>query len=101
MIYGANGTDEIEELGAVPHEPMYDVEDRYGKLASLMLDLNDDLQDEIGERRVQFETTVKMVDALERRIDKKYEAVYRAITICYALGGVALCLILGDMILNI
>lgn len=99
-IYGASGTDEIEELGAVPHEPMYDVEDRYGKLASLMLDLNDDLQDEIRERRAQFEAAMNMADELEGDINKKFEAVYRAIAICYAIGGVALCLILGVMILN-
>lgn len=104
-IYGASGSDEIEELGAVPHEPMYGVEDRYDKLASLVLDFNDDLQDEIGERRAQFEAAVNMVDELEHNIDrqlaKKFEAVYTAMAVCYAIGGVALCLILGVMILNI
>lgn len=99
-IYGESETDEIEELGAVPHEPMYSVEDRYDKLASLMLDLNDDLQDEIGERRAQFEAVVNMVDKLEHNIGRKFEAVYRAMAICYAIGGVALCLTLGVMVLN-
>ena len=99
-IYGASGTDEIEELGAVPHEPIYDVEDRYDKLASLMIDLNDDLQDEIGERRAQFEAAVNMTDELESNIGRKFEAVYRAMAICYAIGGLAICLILGGMILS-
>ena len=100
MIYGTSGTDEIEELGAVPPEPLHTAEDSYDKLASLMLDLNDDLQDEIGERRAQFEAIVNMVDELEHNIDKKFETVYRAIAICYAIGGVALCLTLGVMVLN-
>ena len=80
---------------------MYDVEDRYDKLASLVLDFNDDLQDEIGERRAQFEAVVNMADELEHKINNKFVAVYEAMAICYAIGGVALCLILGVMILNI
>lgn len=99
-IYGASGTDEIEELGAVPTEPMYSADDRYDKLASLMIDLNDDLQDEIGERRAQFEAAVNMADELESNIGRKFETVYRAMAICYVIGGVTLCLILGGMILS-
>lgn len=96
-IYGASGIDEIEELGAVPHEPMHGIEDRYDKLASLMLDFNDDLQDEIGERRAQFEAVVNMVD----KVENKLERAYKAIAVSIGLGGVSLCLILGVMILNI
>ena len=93
--------DELKSLGVVPSEPIYTPTDRYDKLASLMLDLNDDLQDEIGERRAQFEAVVNMVDELGKKTIKKLEVVYRAIAICYAIGGIALCLILGVMILNI
>ena len=92
--------DELESMGVVPSEPIYGSVDRGEKLASLMLDLNDDLQDEIGERRAQFEAVVNMVDAVSNVTMNKFEVVYRAIAICYAIGGVALCLILGVMILN-
>lgn len=106
-IYGASGTVEIEELGAVPQEPMYGAD----KLASFMLDLNDDLQDEIGERRVQFETLINMNSEIEERftkslidmdsrIEERLAVMRAAITASFLIGGVTLCLILGVMILN-
>ena len=110
-IYGASGTVEIEELGAVPTEPIYGADNRHDKLAAIVVDLNDDLQDEIGERRVQFETLINMNSEIEERftkslvdmdsrIEERLAVMRAAITASFLIGGVILCLILGVMILN-
>ena len=110
-IYGASGTDEIEELRGIPPEPMHGADVRHDKLAAFMLDLNDDLQDEIGERRVQFETLINMNSEIEERftkslvdmdsrIEERLAVMRAAITASFLIGGVTLCLILGVMILT-
>lgn len=63
---------DIENLGAVPSEPVFSIGDKQDRLASLYLDLNDDLQDEIGQRREQFRVAMYAIeDECEKRIRDK------------------------------
>lgn len=63
---------DIENWGAVPSEPVFSIGDKQDRLASLYLDLNDDLQDEIGERRAQFTAAMNAIeDEREKRTHDK------------------------------
>lgn len=97
--------DLVKNLGKVP-DPLWQenepfISENDSAMKEMLLNVNDDLQDEIGERRMQFEAAVSMVDELGKETIKKFEMVYRVIVICDAIGGIALCLTLGAMILNI
>ena len=64
--------EDIENLAAVPSEPVFSIGDKQDRLASLYLDLNDDLQDEIGQRRAQFTAAMNAIeDEREKRTRDK------------------------------
>lgn len=69
--------------------------DKTSELRSMVIDVNDDLQDEIGERRSQFMALMNTIDDVEEELGKVLVTCLSAL----ALGGVALCAAVASMIL--
>lgn len=82
-----------------PNEPqMVSVNDIQDKHNSMMLDLNDDLQDEIGTRREQFDSISKTCDDLRTQImvvyndmTAKTERNMKLAVIGIAIGVMSIC----------
>ena len=79
------------------------IQDKYN---SMILDLNDDLQDEIGTRREQFDSISKTCDDLYTRIGRvDVEMVTRAernlklAVIGITIGVLNICAVVASMIL--
>ena len=79
------------------------IQDKYN---SMMLDLNDDLQDEIGTRREQFDSISKTCDDLYTRIGRvdcemetRTERNLRLAVIGMAIGAIGICASVASMIL--
>lgn len=76
----------------------FEKENAIGKtseLRSMVIDVNDDLQDEIGERRSQFMALMNTIDDVEEELGKVLVTCLCAL----ALGGVSLCAAVASMIL--
>lgn len=98
--------EDIENLGAVPNEPVFSISDKQDRLASLYLDLNDDLQDEIGQRRAQFDSISKTCDDLYTRIGRvdvemmtRTERNLKLAVIGMTMGMIGICASVASMIL--
>lgn len=98
--------EDIENLGAVPNEPVFSISDKQDRLASLYLDLNDDLQDEIGQRRAQFDSISKTCDDLRTRIGRvdvemmtRTERNLKLAVIGMTIGVIGICASVASMIL--
>ncbi len=79
------------------------IQDKYN---SMMLDLNDDLQDEIGTRREQFYSISKTCDDLYTRIGRvdvemttRTERNLKLAVISMAIGVIGICASVASMIL--
>lgn len=79
------------------------IQDKYN---SMVLDLNDDLQDEIGTRREQFDSISKTCDDLYTRIGRvdfemetRAERNLRLAVISMTIGVIGICTSVASMIL--
>lgn len=79
------------------------IQDKYN---SVVLDLNDDLQDEIGTRREQFDSISKTCDDLYTRIGRvdfemetRTERNLRLAVISMTIGVIGICASVASMIL--
>ena len=79
------------------------IQDKYN---SMVLDLNDDLQDEIGTRREQFDSISKTCDDLYARIgngltlmETRTERNLRLAVISMTIGVIGICASVASMIL--
>lgn len=79
------------------------IQDKYN---SMMLDLNDDLQDEVGTRREQFDSISKTCDDLYTRIGRvdvemttRTERNLKLAVISMAIGVIGICASVASMIL--
>ena len=90
-----------------PNEPQMGsanaIQDKYN---SMVLDLNDDLQDEIGTRREQFDSISKTCDDLYARIgngltlmETRTERNLRLAVISMTIGVIGICASVASMIL--
>lgn len=90
-----------------PNEPQMGsvnaIQDKYN---SMVLDLNDDLQDEIGTRREQFDSISKTCDDLYTRIERvdyemetRTERNLRLAVISMTIGVIGICASVASMIL--
>ena len=90
-----------------PNEPQMGssntIQDKYN---SMMLDLNDDLQDEIGTRREQFYSISKTCDDLYTRIGRvdvemvtRTERDFKLAVIGMTMGVIGVCASVASMIL--
>lgn len=90
-----------------PNEPQMGsanaIQDKYN---IMVLDLNDDLQDEIGTRREQFDSISKTCDDLYARIGRvdfemetRTERNLRLAVISMTIGVVGICASVASMIL--
>lgn len=90
-----------------PNEPQMgtvsSIQDKYN---SMMLDLNDDLQDEIGVRQEQFNSISKTCDDLHSRIERidgemvtRTERNLKLAVIGMAIGVIGICASVASMIL--
>lgn len=90
-----------------PNEPQMGsanaIQDKYN---SMVLDLNDDLQDEIGTRREQFDSISKTCDDLYARIGRvdfemetRTERNLRLAVISMTIGVIGICTSVASMIL--
>lgn len=90
-----------------PNEPQMGsanaIQDKYN---SMVLDLNDDLQDEIGTRREQFDSISKTCDDLCTRIGRvdfemetRTERNLRLAVISMTIGVIGICASVASMIL--
>jgi archaellum component FlaC len=90
-----------------PNEPQMgtvsSIQDKYN---SMMLDLNDDLQDEIGTRREQFDSISKTCDDLYSRIERvdvemmtRTERNLKLAVIGMTMGMIGICASVASMIL--
>lgn len=90
-----------------PSEPqMGSVSAIQDKHNSMILDLNDDLQDEIGTRREQFDSISKTCDDLYTRIGRvdfemetRAERNLRLAVISMTIGVIGICVSVASMIL--
>ena len=89
-----------------PNEPQMGsanaIQDKYN---SMVLDLNDDLQDEIGTRREQFDSISKTCDDLYARIGRvdfemetRTERNLRLAVISMTIGVIGICASVASMI---
>lgn len=97
---------DVENLGAVPSEPVFRVGDKQDGLVSFILDVNDDLQDEIGMRREQFYSISKTCDDLYTRIGRvdvemvtRTERNLKLAIIGMTMGMIGICASVTSMIL--
>jgi hypothetical protein len=79
------------------------IQDKYN---SMILDLNDDLQDEIGIRQEQFDTVLKICDDLWTRIGQvdvelttRTERNLKLAVIGMTMGMIGICASVASMIL--
>ena len=79
------------------------IQDKYN---SMVLDMNDDLQDEIGTRREQFDSISKTCDDLYTRIvrvdfemETRAERNLRLAVISMTIGVIGICASVASMIL--
>lgn len=79
------------------------IQDKYN---SMILDLNDDLQDEIGTRREQFDSISKTCDDLDARIERvdvemetRTERSLKLAVIGMTMGVIGICANVASMIL--
>ena len=79
------------------------IQDKYN---GMILDLNDDLQDEIGTRREQFDSISKTCDDLYTRIGRvdiemvtRTERNLKLAVISMTIGVIGICASVGSMIL--
>ena len=79
------------------------IQDKY---SSMMLDLNDDLQDEIGTRREQFDSISRTCYDLDTRIGRvdvematRTERNLKLAVISMAIGAIGICASVVSMIL--
>ena len=79
------------------------IQDKYN---SMMLDLNDDLQDEISTRREQFDSISKTCDDLHTRIgwvdiemETRTERNLKLAVISMTIGVIGICASVASMIL--
>lgn len=90
-----------------PNEPQMGsanaIQDKYN---IMVLDLNDDLQDEIGTRREQFDSISKTCDELYARIGRvdfemetRTERNLRLAVISMTIGVIGICASVASMIL--
>lgn len=90
-----------------PNEPQMGsanaIQDKYNLM---VLDLNDDLQDEIGTRREQFDSISKTCDELYARIGRvdfemetRTERNLRLAVISMTIGVIGICASVASMIL--
>lgn len=90
-----------------PNEPQMGsanaIQDKYN---IMVLDLNDDLQDEIGTRREQFDSISKTCDDLYARIGRvdfemetRTERSLRLAVISMTIGVIGICASVASMIL--
>lgn len=90
-----------------PNEPQMGsanaIQDKYNLM---VLDLNDDLQDEIGTRREQFDSISKTCDVLYARIGRvdfemetRTERNLRLAVISMTIGVIGICASVASMIL--
>lgn len=74
------------------------IQDKYN---SMMLDLNDDLQDEIGTRQEQFDSISKTCDDLNERITDGDDAILAEAKLAMKLGVVSIMFAVFSLCANV